>query len=404
MFANPVPASSQVDEGTVVQVDPIRVLCKVKTLSGQVLNSVQWLVPMGGSTRAGDRFSPMIGDRVMLNFGLGYPVIVGFFPRLQTADGATPLSINSGQPSPDMGSYSPEGSITWADQNKPKDMVHGDRVLSSVGGAMLGLLRSGALFLRANRGAEIFMSTLHNLVRIVSRNWEHFTDVSTDVVRNFKGSVYRYVGYAATFAKAKVEDYNLHFYYGNTDTAEKVKTNYNSSALSPISTEVVYKEQITDNSNPPVELMRRTIELNGNEEVWIKSPGGATFTRIKSTGDQLTLAWNDENIATINEQKIHFVHKDGADVILNPQGIRATFKDGLINMEAAKVESTFQSAQVTLDAAKVRAKLSNTTATLTANNAELVCGAGKCTVTPSSTAIINSGHAVTVTAAGIAIT
>lgn len=203
MFSNPIKTSNLVDEGTVVQVDPIRCFCKVKTLNGQTLHSVQWLLPSGGSTRGSDRITPLVGDRVMINTGLGYPVIMGFFPRVQTADGATPLKIDAGEALVDMGSYSPEGSTTWGDQNKPKDFVHGDRIISSIGGGILGILRGGSLLLRASRGSEILLSKFHTLVRIASRNWEHFTDVSSDVVKNFKGKVYRYVGYAPTFCKQR---------------------------------------------------------------------------------------------------------------------------------------------------------------------------------------------------------
>ena len=58
----------------------------------------------------------------------------------------------------DMGSYSPEGSTTWGDQNKPKDFVHGDRIISSIE-AVLGILRGGSLLLRASRGSEILLSS-----------------------------------------------------------------------------------------------------------------------------------------------------------------------------------------------------------------------------------------------------
>ena len=387
MFSNPVTPSALVDEGTVIQVDPIRYFCKVRTLSGQVMHSVQWLLPHGGTSRAGDRFAPGIGDRVMLNFGLGYPVIVGFFPRLQSEDGATPMSISDGVEIVDTGSYSPEGGSIWADQNKAKDGLQGDRIISSVGGSMLALLRAGAVLIRSNRGSELFLSNFKSLVRVVSRNWEHFSDVSSDVIKNFKGRVYRYVGYAPTFLQAKAEDYRLHFYYGDAKAAETVKTAYNTYSGTPPTDTVVYKEQITDLvSSVPRELMRRTVDLTGNQEVWITN--GTHFTRVTSTPESLTMKWNDQNTFTITEASIHAVHKDGADVIMDSNGIRATFGSGNINMSSSSIVSTYGSGTVTMDSTNITSQM----------------GAGQAQVSASSTKIVNGSHAVTVTSGGVAIT
>jgi hypothetical protein len=386
MFSNPIQSNSSIEEGTVVQVDPIRFLCKVKTLQGQMLQSVQWLVPYGGSTRGSDRFSPLIGDRVFLNHGLGHPVITGFFPRLQTSDGATPLSINTGQQIVDMGNYSVEGEAAVADQNKPQDFIHGDRLVSSVGGATLGLLRGGSLFLRASRAAEIFMSNLFSLVRVVSRNWEHFTDLSSDVVKNFGGKLYRYTGYATSFVGGKIEDYRLHFYYGDTGTAEQVRTSYNTFTGSTTTNAKIYKEQVTDlPSGTPRELMRRTLDMNGSQEIWIYN--GTHFTRVVSTPESLSFSWNDQNTVTITQASIHAVHLGGADVIMDSSGIRSTFGSGVVNMSSSSVATTFGSSSATVNGSSI-----------VANN-----GAGTLTVSSSSTQMVNGSHSVTVTSGGVAI-
>ncbi len=323
----------------------------------------------------------------MINSGLGYPVIVGFLPRLQTEDGATPLAINDGDQFIDMGSYSPEGSTAWGDQNKPKDFIHGDRLLSTVGGAFLGLLRGGSVILRSTRGSELFLSNFHSLVRIVSRNWEHFTDVSSDVVKNFKGRVYRYVGYASTFTQSKIEDYRLHFYYGDAKAAETIKTNYQTYTGAPATDNVILKEQVTDIvTGAPRELMRRTLHLNGDQEFWITN--GTHFTRVKSTAEQLTLSWNDQDTVTIDGVSIHAVHKDGADLIMDAAGIRATFQQGNVNMSNSSIVSTYASGTVTMNSSSITSSL----------------GAGTALVSAGETKISNGGHSVSVTAGGVAIT
>lgn len=404
MFSNPMPSNPSVDEGTVLQVDPIRCLCRVRTLRGQTLREVQWLLPSGGSTRGADRFTPLPGDRVMINLGLGYPVIIGFFPRLQTADGATPILVDSGEELLDMGNYSPEGMVSWGDQNKPKDILMGDRIISSVGGSMMAVLRAGSLVLRSSRGSEIFMSKLHSLVRVMSRNWEHFTDAFSDVAKNYKDKVYRYTGYATTFLKSKVEDYDLHFYYGDVKTAEAVKTNYNLIDLVPAPENIIYKEQVTGEINQVLfqEKMRRTLNLNGEEEVWIYN--GEHFTRVTSTAERLFLAWNDQNTITITEASIHIVHKDGADYIMDADGIRATFKRGNINMSETSILSTFAGGTVNMKEASITTNIGASTTTSVPGNITLQNGSGIAFVGPTQTRLTNASHSVTITASGVAIT
>lgn len=360
MFKNPVRPLSHVDEGTVLQVDPVRLVCKVKTISGQNLDGVQWEQPIGGSSRGGDRVTPTLGDRVKLDYGLGYPVITGCLPRIQNADGTFPLSIDTGSNLVDSGNYSSDGFTAMGDQNKPKDLLVGDRVIASVGGGMIAILRAGSLLLRSSRLSEIFISKWDDMVRIVSRNWEHFTDVSTDIVKNLRGRIYRYTGYTNSFTNSKIENYQYHLYYGDTALAEAAKGNYQGGA-SASANSIIFKEQITDGSGP---LMHRTVDLTGNEEVWIKA--GGTFTRITSTGGQLSLSFMDKHTITVNEQmiqanfegnqiitvdanQIQLVHQNGATTVMDSSGIQSTFDGGTFTMNSGLVEMRNAGHFVTVD-------------------------------------------------------
>jgi hypothetical protein len=317
---------------------------------------------------------------------LGYPIIIGFLPRLQVADGATPLSLFDSEPSPDTGNYSPGGALTKGDQNSPADMVQGDVIYSSIGGSILALLRGGSAFLRASRGAEVFLSKLFGLVRIVSRNWEHFTDMSSDVVKNWKGRLYRYTGYARTFPEAKNEDYNLHFHYGDVPASEAIKTAYSTFSGSPNTNTLVYKKQVTDKvSGVPREIHRNTLDLTGNKEVWVYN--GTHFTRVSSTAEQLTFAWNDQNTVVINETKIEVHHKDGANLILDASGIRATFKDGIVNMADGSITTSYGSSSSVMGSSQIQA----------------TNGSGSALISSALTKISNGAHSVTVTSAGVAI-
>lgn len=348
MLSQSSQPSRDVDEATVLQVDHQHCLCKVRTLRGQILHQVRWLTPFGGSTRGSDRFSPHMGDRVMIEHGLGAPVIVGFFPRLQIEDGSTPLSLANGEVAIDTGNYSSSGVLAIPDQNKPRDSVGGDRLLSSIGGALLGLLRGGTVLIRSSRTSEIILSKYLSLVRVVSRNWEHFTDVCSDVVKNFKGKVYRYTGYSNNFIEAKNEQYRLNFYYGDVATAEAVKTNYLTSTAEPEPSGVIFKEQIL--SELSEELMRRTLDVTGSTEVWIKT--GENFTKVSSTGNSIVLSFKDLNTVTIQEDKIQLIRSDGAEVLLNADGIKASFQSGSVTLNSSSVEAKFESSTATLNSSQ----------------------------------------------------
>lgn len=403
MFNNPSTPRYSIEEATVIQVDHIRLICRVRTTRGQILNAVQWVVPVGGSNRSGDRITPMMGDRVILEFGLGYPLIMGFLPRLQSDDGINPLVLVDNDQNIDTGNYSPEGGSVWADKNKPINMVLGDRIISSIGGNFLAMLRSGMTVLRGSRSSEIVLSPLYSLVRIVSRNWEHFTDVSSDVVKNYKNKVYRYVGYAKTFMNAKIQAYNLHFYYGDVKTAETIKTDYNTYTGTPASDSVIYKEQITGAlSSGTGEIMRRTLSLDGSEEVNITN--GTQFSRVTTDNGKLILNWNDQCIITVKESEVHLVHKDGADTIMNSNGITSTFNSNTITLESDKATVNVNSNHITLESSQATVTVGGSEIVANTSQITLTNGSGSALVSSALTKLMNGSHAISVTSSGVSVT
>lgn len=434
MFTNPIQPSSQVDEGTVLAVDVSSSVCKVKTITGQVLPCVAWLSNNLGPARAGDRSTPAVGTRVLLHYGLGTPVILGSLPRLQGTSGATPIVLFDGTPGPATGNYSPT-TLVKGDQNKPADLIQGDRVISSVGGSLIAVLRAGTMILRASRTAEIVASKLRGLVRVVSRNWEHFTDVCSDVIKNYKGSTWRYTGYAQTFELARVEDYRLNFYYGNCSAAEQLKTKYDNYAsnggayIAP--TSITYKEQITDGT---AEKMHRTLDTTGNQEIYI-TIDGTTFTRQVSTGNQVQITWKDQHKITINDSQINLIRSDGAEINMNSTGIQAnminthvtmtndtieatsgtptvtmnassitaTTGTPTVTMDASNIQATTGSPEVTLSSSAITAQVGGAGVTMTATELDAVYGTATLTLSPTQSSLMNGVHGVVVTAGGVAL-
>ena len=270
-------------------------------------------------------------------YGLGYPLIFGFLPKPQSIDNAFPININGDRYLVDTGDYSAIGTLVVGDANKPLDMLNGDRTISSEGGAFIGLLRAGGVLLKSSSLSQIFLSKLDDVVKIVSRNFEHYTDVSSDMVKNFKGRIYRYVGYTNSFHESKAEDYRYHQYFGDTAAAEAVKTSYASPPLTlPAINDVIFKEQVTSTG---VEKMHRTVNLAGEEEVQITGAGG--FTKVSQTGGVVTLNFNDQNTVTINNDVIELQRSDGSTVIMNADGIQMNYSGGKVEMKSSGVFTTF---------------------------------------------------------------
>lgn len=337
LFHSPSKIDYTIDEGTVTQVDTLRKVCRVRTLRSQNIDAVQWMSPTGGSGREGDRFTPQVGNRVVLSHGLGFPLIIGFLPKLQSTSNTHPLNIQSGTEIIDTGDYTSGMGSVLPDANSPIDDVSGDRVITTTGGAMIAALRAGSVLVRASKVSQIFMNKVTGLVRVVSRLWEHFTDVSSDVVYNLNNRVYRYTGYSYTFGNSKIENYQMHFMYGDVAAAETIKTAYASVTTAPAFSNVIYKEKVTGTGG--AETMHRTLSLDGSEEVVVT--GGGTHTKMSATNGQLTFTFNDQNTITVNNGVIQAHRSDGADITMNSSGITATFNSGQIEMNGSHIKLTY---------------------------------------------------------------
>lgn len=374
MFRNPTPPNSSIDEGTVMQIDPIREVCRVVTMKGQKLDSVHWLRPYGGNERQGDFFTPRVGDRVVLNYGLGQAVIMGFLPRPQTGSQSYPVDLDSGQRLVDTGSYATAmGSLT-ANASKPKDTLLGDRVITSQGGGVMAMLRAGSVILRSSKAAEVFMSRLQDLVRIVSRNFEHFTDLGTDVYRNLQGKVYRYYALSKTYGKTSSGVFNYRQYYGDVSVAELVKDNYaNAPASLPgdssQSGNLIFKEQVATDEG--ADRFTRTVALDGEEEVFVRSDN--TFTHSVMTNGEVFLSYNDENRVLLNTTGIDVLHRDGHKIEVHPEGVKLTHSSGhVVDLTAASVLLSHSGgAQTLLDGSGVYNTFSGHFCNVTAGGVQL---------------------------------
>ena len=378
MFGNAAPADRNFDEGIVTQIDLRNKLCKVKTTLGKSLDSVQWTTLGGGSSRGGPRFSPSIGDRVVIMSGLGYPLILGFLPKTQSGDVAFPENIQGGDPTVDVGSFLPlggEGSAS--DASSPSDMAAGDYIWTTAGGSMVAALRAGTAILRGSFLAQIIVSKMGDLVKIVSRNFEHFSDVGSVVLRNFKGRVFSYEGYTNSFLDGKLGKYKYRRYTGDVAASEALKEDWLTSGASiPDTSDVIFKEQVYSFETSK-ETMRRTLKENGSEEYRVS---GDSFTVRKYDSESLYLSFNDEHFLKISPTEIKLLHKDGATVVMNASGIVSTFKEGSVNMSEGSVTTAFSDSTVAVSAGSIVAAKGGTTITATSSEASMESGGHFCRV------------------------
>lgn len=364
MFSNFIQPDIYHEEGVILRVFPDGNVYSVQTTKGRTINNA---VPLGDSTvgRGGFRKTFLKGDKVLLYFGLGYPIIIGCIPRPQIVAQASPVTVSDGIEPPETGSTI-HGSAVRMNSTTPAGATSGDQVITSPGGSMMASLRGGTVVVRSSRNTELLLSRLKNLGRLFTSNWEHFSDVHTDVLKNLSGRLYRYVGFAKTYAETKIEDYKLHFYFGDVAAAEAIKSNYQSSPNPPAATPLLYKEQVTASG---VIKMHRSLNDAGEEEIWISN--GTHFTRVTSTAESLTFAWNDETYVVIDGTQIKAHHTGGSEVYINGSVIQAQHSGG---------------AQIVMDGSSITATKG-----------------GKLTLTDGMAKLENGGHSITVTSGGVNI-
>jgi hypothetical protein len=345
LFHNPCPLDRNLDEGIVLQVDALRSVCRIRTLEGRVYDQAMWL---GG-------VDPLVEDRVLVSTGLGLPIVLGKLPKLGFSENAFPTKIAGGA-QVDLGNYSVDTAGVVPNPDLPSDRIPGDVVAAQREGALVAILKAGSVLLRASRLSEILISKLGLLVRVVSKNWEHFSDPFSDVAKNFKNRLYRYTGYAPAFSDGKISAYSYHTMQGDVAAAEFLAADYNSLTTEPPAVPstgaLLFKEKVTPPGGGPTStLMYRTLNVSGEEEVWIKN--GSVFTRVKSTGTTLTLSYNDQHTITINPTKIELLHSGGAVTRLQSSGITHDFGSGHIDMSSSSVNTTFGGHFVTVSSGGV---------------------------------------------------
>lgn len=208
-------------------VDIVRKVCKCLSDSGEILSEVKWVVPMGGTDGNGLSVHPIENSRVLVDTASGFPFIVGAIPADGTKD---VVRTNIGRQSVSEEDIADYSTVSMGDiirgPGTPLDQRPGDNVFTSDGGGILGLLRSGTSIVKSSPLAQMVTSRFGDLVRVVSRNWEHYTDVDETYKTSIRGKVYSMRNLFRTPEKSRAEEPSKVRYEGDVAMGETIGKGY----------------------------------------------------------------------------------------------------------------------------------------------------------------------------------
>jgi hypothetical protein len=323
MLSSPHKVNPSFIEATVLHVNSKTFTCSVKTIIGQIYSDVRWLMPTGGYTETGLHVTPNIQDRVLVITSLGYPLIIGCIPKLGAYNGETP-SMTDSAPMVEVGSSSTLKGKVSANPSKPSDYLPGDFVYTVRGGGLLAILSSGIAILKASTLAQIIITKFEGLVRIVSRNYQRFSDSSTYVSVNMKGRLYDWFGSDWLMSRNKNNTERYEEVYGDVAAGEVLRgapapgislpsrdTRIRKQALKDASGNVVMVEtlyedghvivrvQNTSNSNTSTYTNSSTNEvINGGGNTSTKSSSNSSITEsVSGGGGTSTISINTSGIS-----------------------------------------------------------------------------------------------------------
>ena len=283
MFGSPHSYDPSFIEATVTSVDPKRFICSVKTMNGKFFSEVKWLSPTGGYTEGGMYTMPAIQDRVLISTSLGYPLILGCIPRVGSPS-ETPHSLTGAASLADPGTDSTLRSGITANPGKPIDYLPNDFVYEAKGGATIAVLASGAAILKASPLSQIILSRFEGLLRLVTRNYQRFSDASSNVSANMKGRLYEWFGADPDITKNRTSQERYQELYGDVAAGEALLGNPDPSIAMPVADSRIRQRWLKDSSGAII--MTETLGLNGDTELRVTNNSGNTvsiITKVDST-------------------------------------------------------------------------------------------------------------------------
>lgn len=330
----PFPDMPSFLEGIVTNVDSKRFVCTVKTFRGQVLSNVGWV------RQPGSFDTPVVGTKVLLTTAVGYPIVLGELPKLEEVEYLRHIS-NESLGYVDSGNLTPNKSNKSPAINKPVDFFTGDKILSSSKGSssFLGILRTGSLLLHSSPFAQILVSKLGRLVRVVGGTYQRFSDASSRVSSGVKGRLYEWFGVDTSLLRGKAGAERYNEAYGDVAAAEVLLGNpLSDESILPEKDSRVRKYWLKNEAGH--EVMVETLFEDGKVILNVNSPGDTTVTQSESLWESKVLSspGGSGSRVTLTPDSI-VVDFQGSDTILtiNSSGTDLTSKGHFVRVSSSGV-------------------------------------------------------------------
>lgn len=307
-------------EAMVTSVDPVKFMCDCKTLKGQRLQNVSWLVQAGGT----DIHTPDLGDRVLITTLTSYPLIIGVIPRIG-AVAEFSSQIGTGTPSTNQGSSTGLSGGFQGNPDKAVDFTSGDRIQTNKSGGFVGILREGTAIIKASPVAQIITSRWDDLVRIIGRNYDLFCDFSGETIANIYGRLYRYYGFNRVLSQSQNSQYEYEEIHGDIVAGEYCKDNpFATPKTIPAASTLVIKKRLLGRGEFG-DLMVETLDESGEMVITIADDSGSSIQTANSTliKDQVassTITITPGSIV-VDYGGVSTVTIDPASVVVNHAGI-----------------------------------------------------------------------------------
>jgi len=347
---SPFRSDSSFIEAFVLSVDPKRFNCSVRTINGKIMQDVRWLMPTGGFTESGMHVSPNVQDRVVISTSLGYPLIMGCIPRIGSFNGEI-TSATGAASTIDLGSDSAISGSATANPSKPSDFVPGDFMYTARGGSLIAVLSSGLAILKASTLSQIILSKFEGLVRIVTRNYQRFSDASSRVSTNMKGRLYEWFGADWLVSKNQSGNERYNEVYGDVAAGEVLRGTPAPGTVLPAVDTRVRKQWLNDASGNSI--MIETLYQDGSVTFVVQNVGSTlTNTKTDNDGSSSTVVAGGGNTSsvTITPSGVVLNNSSGAVVTVGTSNVEVNFNNvskGIFDATQATLTSNGHTCAVT---------------------------------------------------------
>lgn len=366
-------------EAIVLAVDIRRGVCKCRTREGHFLSNVQWARPLGLAQENGESYSPLPGEVVVLTEVGGEPLILFSKTVLTSKDATTRARISpyfEGDETVNRYDLGVIGSSNRMEGASPDYILPGDRVQTNDRGSILGILRSGSVLAKAGPLAQIFLTRMDDLVRVVSRNLELFSDSFLQVSANVKGKLYTFRGYFKGTKASRAEEPEYYEVLGNVAVGLTGRGEPLTADVSATSDEL--KREVVSQYVDGIEETPRFLHTlhEGGKSLRKSANADETETVVE------TVENNSFNLTVTDAGGNSFVFVQPAKVTLDSRGTTLVELDGDTNKVTVHADTeivlgaptvTVNSTTATVNTTTLNAN--TTTTNVTASTATITCPA-----------------------------